>query len=812
MAQSVPLDPLTSSGPHVCLRPALGGPGIEPRWSGSAKQAVGTAYSASSRVWFTLSRGVVTEVYFPTIDRPQIRDLQYLVTDGESFFHEERRELSTRVEALAEGALGFRVVNEDPAGRYRIVKEIVSDPHQACLLMRTRLETAGDKTPPLRLYALLAPHLDGGGAGNSGFVVDVSGRCVVVANKGGVWLAMGASPSLLRGSAGFVGVNDGWTDLATDFRMDWAYDCAHDGNVALTAEIDLAAGPKHVLGLAFGDTLHGAVATLLQALAVPFDEQRDRFLTQWGRSRSSLLPLEAASGDGGSLYEHSHGLLLAHEDKTYAGALIASLSIPWGEDKGDAALGGYHLVWTRDLVQAATGLLACGNRKTPLRSLVYLAASQRPDGGFAQNFWIDGEPFFNGIQLDEVAFPVLLAWHLRRLDALRRFDAYPMVLRAAGFLVRAGPATQQERWEEASGFSPSTLAVTIAALTCASVMAGEQGDRATSVFLQEHADWLEAHVEEWTVTTKGSLLPGVPRHYIRVLPIDLDDPDAVEDPDRAVLRIPNLAPEERAEFPARDVVDAGFLELVRYGVRAPRDPLVEDSLRVVDGVLRVETPYGPGWHRYNHDGYGEPEDGTSFRTHGIGRAWPLLTGERGHYELAAGRDVDPYIRAMEGFAPGAGLLPEQVWDSDDRPAAWKFRGKPTGGAMPLVWAHAEYVKLLRSKADGHVFDRIPEVADRYALGRPRSALEVWKPERHAKSVKAGGRLRILASGDFVLRVSLDEWRTARDVPATATVLGVTYVDVEVPRSQRARVRFTFWWKDGGRWEGRDHEVAVEGPA
>ncbi len=811
-ARESPVDPLTSAGPHACRRPAPGGPGLEPRWSRSAKDAVGTAYSASSRVWFTISRGIVTEVYYPTIDRPQVRDLQYLVTDGETFFHEERRDLATHVEALSEGAMGFGVVNEDPAGRYRIVKEVLSDPHQPCLLLRTRLEATRDEARPLGLFALLAPHLEGGGAGNSGYVVDVSGRRVLVANKGSVWLALGATPGLLRGSAGFVGVNDGWTDLARDDRMDWAYDCVHDGNIALTAEIDLAAGREHVLGLAFGDSLHGALATLLQALAVPFGEQRDRFVAQWDRARADLLPLGKASGDGGALYHHSHGVILAHEDKTYAGALIASLSIPWGEDKGDAAIGGYHLVWTRDLVHAASGLLASGNRKTPLRSLVYLAASQRPDGGFAQNFWIDGQPVWPGVQLDEVALPVLLAWHLKRLDALRDFDAYPMVLRAAGFLVRAGPVTPQDRWEEASGYSPSTLAVSIAALTCASGWARERGDRATSVLLQEHADWIEAHVEAWTVTTRGTLVPGIPRHYIRILPTDPDDPEAREDPDRALLRISNRAPGERTEFPARDVVDAGFLELVRYGVRAPGDPLVEDSLRVVDAVLRVETPYGPCWHRYNHDGYGEPEDGTSFRTHGIGRAWPLLTGERGHYELAAGRDVEPYLRAMEGFAPGAGLLPEQVWDSDDRPEVRKFRGRPTGGAMPLVWAHAEYVKLLRSKADGRVFDRIPEVAKRYARGRTREAFEVWTPKRRIRSVKAGSRLRILASAEFTLRLSLDEWKTARDVAGTTTALGASFVDVLVPPSQRVPLRFTFLWLDGDRWEGRDSQVAVEGSA
>jgi glucoamylase len=787
---------------------AFGAPGIPPRWTQSAKDAIGTAYSAGSTVWFTVSAGILNEVYYPTIDRPQIRDLQYLVTDGETFFHDERRHLDSRLEPLADNALGVRITNADREGRYRIVKEVIADPHQPCVLVHTRLEGDEELLARLRIFALLAPHLDVGGWENSGYVAEAAGREILTARKHGTWLAMAATVPFLRRSCGYVGTTDGWTDLAHDLRMDWEFDAAEDGNIALTGELDTHASREFTLGLAFGSGLHHAATTLLQSLGFPFAQHRERFLDQWSRACRRLTPLAGVSGDGGRLYHASHGVLLAHEDKTYPGAMIASLSIPWGEAKGDEDLGGYHLVWTRDMVNSTTGLLAAGNTETPLRALVYLACSQQADGGFHQNFWIDGEPYWRGIQLDEVAFPILLAWRLHELRALGGFDPYPMVLRAAGYLIRQGPATPQERWEENAGYSPSTLASNIAALTCAAALARERGDEATSAFLQRHADFLEEHVEPWTVTTDGTLLAGVTRHFIRIHPVEPGDPEPDEDPNRGLLPIRNQPPGRPADFPAKDVVDAGFLELVRYGIRRAGDPLVEDSLRVIDALLKVDTPFGPCWNRYNHDGYGQRDDGGPYQGWGTGRAWPLLTGERGHYELAAGREPQPYVRALERFASAAGLLAEQVWDAPDRPEARMFLGRPTGSPMPLMWAHAEYVKLLRSVRDGQVFDRIPAVVERYQGRRPRPPTEVWSFNRRPRSARAGTTLRIQGAAPFRLRWTTTEWAAVEDTASTPTALGIEFVDVPIGRLQAAPIRFTFFWPGAGRWEGRDFAVAV----
>jgi len=788
---------------------AFGRPGMEPRWTHGGKDGLGTAYAASSRVWFTFWNGIITEVYYPTVDRPQIRDLQYLITDGKSFFHHEKRRLKSKLEQLADHCLGYRCTNSDPEGGYAIVKEIATDPHLPCVLQHTKLTGDESFLSNLKLYALCAPHIEVAGWGNNGSVARVAGRTILIAERKGTWLALAATVPFSRVSCGYVGRSDGWTDLHDNFQMDWEFDHAPDGNIALTGELDLSGTREFTLGLAFGNSQHHAVSTLLQSLSTPFGEHLKRYAEQWKRSSACLLPLENASSDGGNLYRASFSLLRAHEDKSYPGAFIASLAIPWGEAVGDGDQGGYHLVWTRDMVNSATAMLAAGDHATPLRALIYLDVSQEENGGFSQNFWINGDPYWKGIQLDEVAFPIILAWRLKLENALQDFDPYPMVLRAAAYLVRHGPVTPQERWEEVGGYSPSTLASNIAALICAACFAREKGDEETAKYLEEYADFLECHVESWTVTTQGTLLPGVTRHYIRILPEQPDNPNPDEDPNQGNLTIANRQPGARNVFPAKEVVDAGFLQLVRYGIRKPSDPIIVDSLKVVDALLKVETPFGPSWRRYNHDGYGQRKDGGPFVGWGHGGAWPLLTGERGHYELAVGHDTKAFIRAVENLASDTGLLTEQVWPNPDQPQVHMFLGRPTGSAMPLMWAHAEYIKLLRSANDGKVFDQIAEVAKRYLGDRNgRQLFEVWKFTRQARSVKPGYVLRIQGQASFRLHWSDDEWHMVKDSPSSANSLGVEFVDIPILAAQVSPIHFTFFWTASDHWEGRDFAVTV----
>lgn len=383
-----------------------------------------------------------------------------------------------------------------------------------------------------------------------------------------------------------------------------------------------------------------------------------------------------------------------------------------------------------------------------------------------------------------------------------------MVLKAAAYLVRHGPATPQERWEENSGYSPATLATNIAALSCAALFASDRGDTETADFFQTYADFLNCHVETWTVTTEGTLHPDVSKHYIRLTPAEADNPHPNENPNEGVIKIANRPPGTQAEFPGKGVVDPGFLELVRYGVRAAGSELMENSLKVVDKTLKLETPRGSAWHRYNHDGYGQRPDGGPYKGWGEGRAWPLLSGERGHYELAAGRDVAPFIQAVENFANEGRLLPEQVWDEADRPEQFLFLGEPTGAAMPLMWAHAEYLKLLRSAADGLVFDCIPEVYERYVERLECQNLEIWKPNRQARTVKRGYRLRVQCPRAFRLRWTLNDSQSSHDSRSQETAVGIEYVDLDISENERGPVRFTFYWLGEERWEEEEYEVRV----
>lgn len=793
---------------------AFGAPGLEGRWTSSRKDAVGTAYSASSRVWYTLSHGILNEIYFPTIDRPQTRDMELLFSDGETFVHEEKRDLEYEFEYVDRAALAVKVTSKELGGRYWVTKTFIANPHSPVVLMHVKVEGEKALLERMKCYALLAPHLNGGGAGNSARSVDVAGKRSLVAWKGNTSLAMGASCGFTRSSCGYVGASDGYQDLFDDMRMTWQFGQALDGNIAVMGEIDLDKNPEFTIAIAFGDGHHAALTGMLQSLATPFDDHLKRFLVQWDRARSPEHLTKAAT-DGGWLARISQNVLLTHEDKSFSGAFIASASIPWGASKGDYDLGGYHLVWTRDMVQTATALLACDREDTALRALVYLACTQRPDGSFAQNFWIDGTPYWQGIQLDEVAFPIILAWRLWKRERLGSFRLFPFVERAASFLIKYAPITQQERWEETAGYSPSTLAAVIAGLICAADIARAHASLELAGFLEGYADWIEAHLDEWTTTDDGVLLPEVKRHYVRVRPPCSGEPFHDDSVPVGSFRIANRGPEERNVFEAREVVDAGFLELVRYGIRRADDPLIVDSLKVVDHVLKVDTPFGPCWRRYNHDGYGQKKDGGPYDGWGQGRPWPLLTGERAHYELAAGRSCSKLTTAIEGFSSKGGMLPEQIWDEADLLSQRMYLGRSAGAAQPLVWAHSEYLKLLRSLADGEVFDRIPIVAERYAVAsgerKFKNHLEIYSAGRPVRTIRAGSTLRIVDAGHFRAVYTTDDWATVQEAISTLVSASGAYVDIQTGTKQSGKIIFTQCWPQEGepdRWLGKNVEVEI----
>ena len=791
--------------------PAFGSPGIPPRWTTSQKDCVGTAYSAASRVWFTVSHGTLNEMYYPTIDRPQIRDMELLFTDGESFVHEEKRDLEYRFEYVDPDALAVRLTAEDAQGRYQVQKEIIADPHHPVVLMHVTLTGMESVLSRMKCYALLAPHLDGGGAGNSARAVDVAGRRLLLAWKETYTVAMGVDCGFTRSSCGYAGHSDGFKDLKENMVMDWQFGEALDGNLALTGEIDCSRTREFTIAIGFGEGNHASLSNVSQSLAVPFAMQLKRFIEQWHRAESPDR-LASASMDDGRLMRISHNTILAHEDKQFSGAFIASASIPWGNAKGDDDLGGYHLVWTRDMIQSATALLACGRTETARRALVYLACTQRPDGSFAQNFWIDGTPYWSGIQLDEVAFPIILAWRLWKAGGVANFDLFPFVETAAAFLVKYAPVTQQERWEEASGYSPSTLAVVISGLLCAADIARDHQAAELGAFLESYADWIESHLDEWTTTNDGVLLPEVKRHYVRINPPKPGEP--FHNPDVAVgtYNIANRVPGERYNFAANEVIDGGFLELVRYGIRRADDPLVVDSVKVLDHVLKIDTPYGACWRRYNHDGYGQQKDGGPFIHYGQGRAWPILTGERAHYELAAGGDSASLVKAMEQFSSVGGMLPEQVWDYNDMPEKGLYFGQSAYSAQPLVWAHAEYIKLLRSTVDGKVFDRIPVVEERYGVPAAErkftSDVEYFQVTRPLTEMAVGKRLAVVDAAAFEVVWTTDAWATKNETRAEP--LGypgfcANLLELKTP----CTLEFALHWWNGDRWTAANYRIAVK---
>jgi glucoamylase len=789
---------------------AFGFPGSPATWAPANKQAFGTGCSCGSRVWFTIADGILTEAFYPRTDNPQVREIQFVFTGGRDIFLEEKRDFAHQVERMAP-AQGYRVRSSHSPRRFVVTKEVISSPTRSCIMVHTELDGAPELIDSLETFVLCTPHLDDSGSGNNAHIVSASGRELLAAERDGTWLVIDVSCGFAQLSCGYVGSSDGYSDLSKHRRMTFEFDHARQGNVMLTGQLDLAGRREFELGIAFGDTLEGAIAALFQSFTVEYEVQRRLFVHRWTRKIKTRRVaahgrLADASRDRGQLSQASYALLLAAEDKTYEGAFVAAPATPWGQVRNDEqGRAGYHMVWTRDMVETSMALLAAGNTRAPLRALVNLAARQGDDGGFAQTSWVNGKTFAGHKQLDETAFPVLLAARLYRDQLLEHFQPSAMVRSAVRHLVLSGPVTGQERWEESSGYSPSTLASVISACVSAAEMLRAEGEQTSACVLEQYADFLVAHLEEWTVTTQGSLSPGIRRYFVRLNPVKPGEVAAPGDVDRAELQLPDQPPGAPTSYPARDVVDAGFLQLVRYGILSPRDPLIIDSLKVVDRTLMRTTARGKCWRRYNHDGYGQRPDGSPYGQWGQGGSWPLLTGERGHYELAAGGDFGELIEAMEEFSKPNLLLPEQIWDEADLPRAGMFSGQATGSARPLFWAHAEYLRLLRSALDGQVFELIAEVAHRYLQTKPKAGVEYWLHKHAISQARRKCSLRICAAEPFRLHWASGGEADWRDSDSSPTAFGVHFCDID-QHAVEAGVEFTFLWKGNNQWEGRNYRV------
>jgi glucan 1,4-alpha-glucosidase len=707
---------------------APGAPGGDARWESAGKTAVGTSNTLDSKVWFTLRGGVMTEIYYPTVDVGETRLTQLVVVsaDGKKIETEEA-DTTHRVEVLDPQALTFRQINTAKSGAYTITKTYVTDPARSTVLIDVKFESTNRQ--PFFLYVYNDPSLNNSGMHDSSWT------------EGGALLSSDADKaSALVSSTGFdlathgyFETSDGLTQLRQGGRVANAYPRAADGNVVQVARVK--AGAPFTLALGFGREPAEALANARASLAKGFQKARAEYEQGWHEYVRTLRRVEAKWQ---AQYDMAAMVLKAHEDKTYRGAMIASLSVPWGggASANEPQVGGYHLVWSRDLYQVATAFYALGDKASADRALDYLfRVQQKPDGSFPQNSWLDGRPFWGSLQMDEVAYPLVLAHELGRTDN----ETWTKHVRpAADFVVKHGPWTPQERWEEEAGYSPSTIAAEIAGLVCAAEIARRNDDQASAAVYLAAADEWARNVEAWTVTKTGKHGDG--NYYIRVNE-DTDPNDG--DP----RELNNGA----GTFDERHVVDAGFLELVRLGVKPPDDPLIARSLAVVDKVLRVEMPTGESFYRYNHDGYGEMDDGRPWnfdgKYTGKGRPWALLAGERGQYELARGERAAALrrVEAMQNFANEGRMIPEQVWDLRGSPAPDLRFGEGTGSATPLAWSMAQFIRLVTNLQEGRNLDTPALVAARYVkqMMPARAAGEVSFPEEKTLGgMKAGATFRV----------------------------------------------------------------------
>jgi glucoamylase len=740
---------------HDTTRPkqvhkAEGKPGDKPTWSSGAKTVVGTAASARSRIWYTVGQGVLNEIYFPDVDQANTKSVRFLITNGKDFFSDEEWDAEHTVTWMESGVPGVHIESRCKAGRYTLVKEIVTDPVRDTLIMRVEFREAGEQTE-LKLYLFVEPQMGDVGGKNNAWVGQYKGLTMLLAQRADAHLAVGFEPPALQSSCGYTGKSDGYTKLSK-FEELPAANLAEKGNVAVTAEIDTKSyGGRFLVALACGGDSAEAAQQARAGLLAEFDKTRAYFVQLWKERQAEYMEVADLSGQSLDIYRVSTAVLETHQSKRFPGAFIASLSMPWGFDRSDDDTGGYHVLWPRDSVETAMGKLASGDARSARSALFYLACTQGKDGGWSQNMWLDGTQHWGAVQMDGMALPILLAAKLRQENALDGYDPGPMVHGAASFLLKHGPVTQQDRWETSPGYSTYTMATEIAALLGAAAFAEQKGDAAGAEFLRSTADAWNDAIDELTYVEGTPLAKqyGVPGYYLRIAP-----PKRIEKETIGSLRIlmPNhhlLGKHQKAV----DIVSPDALALVRFGLRAADDPRILNTVKLLDATLKRETTTGPVWTRSTNDGYGEKGDGAPFDKTGIGRGWPLLGGERGHYEIAAGNHEHALelLRTMARQTSECGMIPEQVWDAPDVPNRFLFNGHPTGSGMPLVWAHAEYIKLLRSLHSGSVWDMPEQTVERYLQEHRTADFQIWTPKQRRGWLAPDKNLRI--DLDYGARIS-----------------------------------------------------------
>ncbi|MBV8098988.1 MAG: glucoamylase [Verrucomicrobia bacterium] len=710
-------------------------------WLPANKTGFGTSHTTASNVWFTLQNGRLSEVYYPRIDTPSVRNLDFIVTDGQSFATraqdasvsstrlvnpgnpDDQKQSDPDTSTNSPQSLSYQIVNRDRARRWRLTTTFVTDPSRPTLLIDIEFTSLNGK--PYQLYAVYQPQLNNplvaAALDDSGQTKD---KALITADqKGQVFSALVAAPDFAETANGYLGTTDGGTDLAQHYQLTSHDDSALNGTVVQTGRLPLTglkASQHATLALGFGSPASKALSIANDSLAAGFARAFKDYADGWNKYLQSLhsAPPSLSRRQERELYAVSAMVLAACEDKIYRGAFIASPSIPWAFGNGLINPSGpYHGVWPRDQYEIATALIADGDLEGATRALDYiLNVQQTADGSCPQNTMVDGTPIFHSLQLDEVSDPIILAYQLGRTDAgtwLHHIKpAAEFIMNYAPFAEHRAPYTLQERWEEQSGYSPACIASEVAALVCAADIARANNDPDCAKRYLATADSWRSQIEKWTVTTNGPYSSSP--YYLRLTKDGR--PNA-----GTTYQLGNGGP---GAIDQRKVVDPSFLELVRLGIETASDPVIVNSLKVVDTQLSVTTSAGKFWHRYTSDGYGEtatgapwtvtpPDSGT---THG--RVWSIFAGERGEYEIAA-RNLNAAqadLVAIANTANEGDLLPEQVWDNQPPAGQLGFvAGAGTTSATPLAWTHAQFIRLAFDLSAGRLLEQPSIVAERYLL-------------------------------------------------------------------------------------------------
>lgn len=763
---------------------APGAPGSDPFWSYAGKTGIGTSYEqyqndqytndastgTVSKVWFSIAKGMITETMFGLIHQAQIKDMQFVVT-GKNFTVSEADDLDVTIDYLYKDkqgrplSLAYKIVSKDKQGRFTLEKHVFTDPDGQSLFVRSVFNT---ELKDVKAYVVVNPYIDNNGLDDFAKTTNQG----LVAWQDDNYLTLQSSTKFGIKTVGFTGISDGLNELKNSKSLNTTYSNTGEqsGNVSMLAELgSIERNTTFDLVLSFAHSEQQSAEQGTQTLAKGYQTVLDNFNGKgaslgWQDYLQSLTPIDKMAeqtADNGKLLYTSAMVLKAQEDKTHAGALIASLSNPWGETvSAKTGSTGYKAVWVRDFYQVAMAFMALGDTATAKTAFEYLEKvqvnSKTPgnngdSGWFLQKTHVDGELEWVGVQLDQTAMPIMLAWKLNKANVLSDAelkDWYARMLKpAADFLVDGGlakilwndtqitpPSTQQERWEEQSGYSPSTTAAVVAGLITAADIAKMAGDTKNAKRYLATAKRYNADIEKMMFTTNGNLESKATdgEYFIRI----------GQDENANSNTIIN-ANNGREGFNKKQILDGGFLELVRYGVRDALAPSIVKTLPEYDDEtladnLQVKYSFKfsdgsgsfAGYRRYGNDGYGEDEvTGTNYAENGSntpgqrGRVWPFFTGERGHYEIAAANANNTlnnekqaeiknnYVKGLEQFANQGMMLPEQVWDGVGVNKSGYTLGEGTNSATPLAWTHAEYIKLVRSLSDMQVWDYYPVVTE-----------------------------------------------------------------------------------------------------